>query len=167
MKILHLLCAVAVLVSFAMAQKEAPLPKDLPPYGAEKPLAAPTVSASKLDNGLTVWLVSEPGFPKLALCVAVRGGFAADPADRPGISQLLAKTMGQGTKTRSAKQVAQELQGAGGDLTAQSRNDYIEVSTTILSTKKDNAVAVFLTSCRMRPSPTLKSLSRNATRRMS
>src|SRR5579872_1255200 len=142
MKILHLLCAVAVLVSFAMAQKEAPLPKDLPPYGAEKPLAAPTVSASKLDNGLTVWLVSEPGFPKLALCVAVRGGFAADPADRPGISQLLAKTMGQGTKTRSAKQVAQELQGAGGDLTAQSRNDYIEVSTTILSTKKDNAVAV-------------------------
>jgi zinc protease len=84
MKTLILLGVVALLVSSAMAQKEAPLPKDLPAYDAEKPLATPTVSPSKLDNGLTVWLVSEPGFPKLALCVAVRGGFAADPADRPG-----------------------------------------------------------------------------------
>jgi len=142
MKILNLVCAVALLVSSAMAQKEAPLPKDLPPYGVERPLAPPLVSASKLDNGLTVWLVPEPGFPKLALCIAVRGGFAADPADRPGISQLLAKTIDQGTKTRSARQVAQEIQAAGGDLTAQPRNDYIEVSTTILSAKKDSGVAV-------------------------
>ena len=143
MKILNVIFAFALLVSFAVAQKETPLPKDLPPYGPEKPLAAPNVSASKLDNGLTVWLVSEPGFPKIAFGAAVRGGFAADPADRPGISELLAKTIDQGTKTRSAKQVAQEIQGAGGDLTAQSRNDYIEVSTAILSSKKDGGLAVF------------------------
>jgi zinc protease len=58
------------------------------------------------------------------------------------ISQLLARTIDQGTKTRSAKQVAQEIQAAGGDLTAQPRNDYIEVSTTILSAKTDSGVAV-------------------------
>ena len=90
------------------------MPKDLPPYGAEKPLSAPSVKSAKLDNGLTVWLVSEPGFPKVAFTVAVRGGFAADPADRPGISELLSKTIDQGTKTRTAKQIAQELQAAGG-----------------------------------------------------
>ena len=113
MKILNAVLVVFVLASPSMAQKESPLPKDLPPYGAEKALAAPAVTASKLDNGLTVWLVSEPGFPKIAFSVAVRGGFAADPADRPGISELLANTIDQGTKTRSAKQVAQEIQAAG------------------------------------------------------
>lgn len=134
--------AILLLASLALAQKEAPLPKDLPPYGAEKPLSAPSVKTAKLDNGLTIWLVSEPGFPKVALTVAVRGGFAADPADRPGISELLCKTIDQGTKSRSAKQIAQELQAAGGDLGADPRKDYIAVSTSVLASKLDTAVTI-------------------------
>jgi len=80
------------LASVTAAQKEVPLPKDLPPYAAEQPLRAPAVQSSKLANGLTVWLVSQRGLPKVAFAVAVRGGFAADPADRPGITELLTKT---------------------------------------------------------------------------
>lgn len=142
MKIFGVACALLLFASFAVAQKNAPLPKDLPPYGPEKPLQAPRVTTSKLDNGLTVWLVSEPGFPKIAFSVAVRGGFAADPAERPGISELLAKTIVQGTKTRSARQVAEEIQAAGGDLNAQTRRDFLIISTTILSSRTDGGVTV-------------------------
>jgi zinc protease len=134
--------AVLLLASFAGAQKEAPLPKDLPPYGPEKPLATPSVKSATLDNGLTLWLVSEPGFPKVALTVAVRGGLAADPAARPGLSELLSKTLDQGTRTRSAKQIAQELQAAGGDLNASATKDSLELSSVVLSSKVDNAIAV-------------------------
>jgi zinc protease len=144
MKTSYAACAALLfLASLAVAQKETPLPKDLPPYGPEKPLTAPSVQVSKLDNGLTVWLVSEPGFPQIALDLAARGGFAADPGDRPGISMLLADTVTQGTTARSAKQVAQEIQAAGGDLTATPHNDFIEVSTTILSGKAEGGMAVF------------------------
>lgn len=142
MKIVNIACALLLFASFALAQKEPALPKDLPPYGAEKPFVAPNVTASRLDNGLTVWLVSEPGFPKIAFSVAVRGGFAADPTDRPGISELLAKTIDQGTKTRSAKQVAEEIQAAGGDLNTAARRDVLIISTTILSSKLDGGVTV-------------------------
>ena len=134
--------AVLLLASFAGAQKEAPLPKDLPPYGPEKPLATPSVKSATLDNGLTLWLVSEPGFPKVELTVAVRGGLAADPAARPGLSELLSKTLDQGTRTRSAKQIAQELQAAGGDLNASATKDSLELSSVVLSSKVDNAIAV-------------------------
>jgi len=134
--------AVLLRPSFAGAQKEAPLPKDLPPYGPEKPLATPSVKSATLDNGLTLWLVSEPGFPKVALTVAVRGGLAADPAARPGLSELLSKTLDQGTRTRSAKQIAQELQAAGGDLNASATKDSLELSSVVLSSKVDNAIAV-------------------------
>jgi len=123
------------LASVTAAQKEVPLPKDLPPYAAEQPLRAPAVQSSKLANGLTVWLVSQRGLPKVAFAVAVRGGFAADPADRPGITELLTKTIDQGTTSRTAKQISQELQAAGGDLSAESSKDFMQVSTAVLSSK--------------------------------
>lgn len=52
-----------LLCAFVQAQKEAPLPKDLPPYGAQTAFQPPEVKASRLGNGLTLWLVSEPGLP--------------------------------------------------------------------------------------------------------
>jgi len=134
--------AIFFLAASSFAQKELQMPKDLPPYGAEKPLSPPAVHSAKLDNGLTVWLVSEPGFPKVAFTVAVRGGFAADPSDRPGISELLSKTVDQGTKAHSAKQIAQELQAAGGDLSASSHKDFIEIDTAVLASKMDAGISV-------------------------
>lgn len=140
MKISQICGALIFLAGMSFAQKEAPLPPDLPAYGPEKPLQAPVVNATKLENGLTVWLVSEPGFPKVAFQIAVRGGLAADPADRPGISELLAKTIDQGTKTRNAKQIAQELQAAGGDCNATTEKDDIEISTSVLSSRIETGV---------------------------
>jgi len=139
-KIANTCGALILLVGMSFAQKEAPLPPDLPPYGPEKPLQAPAVNTTRLDNGLTVWLVSEPGFPKVAFQVAVRGGLAADSPDRPGISELLAKTIDQGTKTRNAKQIAQELQAAGGDLNAATEKDDTEISTSVLSSRIETGV---------------------------
>ncbi len=96
------------------AEKQVPLPKDLPAYGALKPLPTPGIRQLKLDNGLLVWLVRTPGFPKVSYALAVRGGSAADPKDRPGLAGLLADTVTQGTANRGAKQIAEEAQGAGG-----------------------------------------------------
>jgi zinc protease len=141
-RVLKLIAIFALFASCAFAQKQAPLPKDLPPYGPEKTVEAPAVKISKLDNGLTVWLVSKPGFPKLSYAVAVRGGFAEDPKDRPGISELLSNTIDQGTKSRKAREIAEEFQGAGGDLSAAAYRDDIEVSTTILAGKAESAIAV-------------------------
>src|SRR5579885_1902114 len=62
----------------ASAQKDKPLPKDLPPFGPEKPLQTPRVQQTTLENGLTIWLVSEPGFPKIFYDVVILGGYAAD-----------------------------------------------------------------------------------------
>ncbi len=128
--------------AFAQETKEPPLPKDLPPYGALKPFMPPNVRQEKLSNGLTLWLVPEPGFPKVALAVSVRGGLASDPASRPGLSELLADTVNQGTKTRTAKQIAEEIQAAGGDLSVSSAADSLTLSTEVLAEKTESALAV-------------------------
>jgi len=124
------------------AEKEKPLPKELPPYGELKPFQAPKATARKLPNGLTVWLVPRPGFPKVALGVAVRGGKAADPKDRPGLATLITSTVDQGTKTRTAKQIAEELQAAGGDLSGDPGADDIILSTSVLSSKVEAGLTI-------------------------
>ena len=141
-KALAIFCLCSLLTSLALAQKETSLPKDLPRYGPEKPLQTPSVKSVKLENGLGLWLVSKPGFPKVAVTIAVHGGLAADPADKPGMSELLSKTIDQGTHSRSAKQIAEEMQAAGGDLSASADKDSIQLSTVILSSKLDAAMPV-------------------------
>lgn len=133
---------VLLFVAAAQAQKEAPLPKDLPPYGAQPAFEPPEVKATKLDNGLTVWLVAQPGLPKVSFHIVVFGGLAADSGDRPGLSELLAKTLSQGTKSRSAKQIAEEMQSAGGDLSVGADRDSISVGTSALSAKTELAAGL-------------------------
>lgn len=124
------------------ADKGPALPKNLPPYGSTKPVSAPAVKKFKLENGLEVWLAPLSGFPKVAFAAAVRGGYVADPKDRPGMADLLAAAVSQGTKTRSARQIAEELQAAGGDLTATANADSMLLVTTVLNSKVDGALRV-------------------------
>ena len=94
------------LVAPSAAEKRKPFPKDLPPYGPLEPFKAPQVTTRTLSNGLTLWLVPRPGFPKVSFAVAVRGGLASDPKERPGLSQLITDAVDQGTKTRTASPAA-------------------------------------------------------------
>jgi len=135
--------AALVLALAALAADKQSLPKDLPAYGPIKQLAAPHVTEVKLDNGLTVWLVPEAGFPKVAFTLAVRGGYTADPKDRPGFADLIAATVTQGTRNRSAKQVAEDLEAAGGDLSGNATPDSILIETSVLSSKAAAALEVF------------------------
>lgn len=138
----RLLLACALAVPALAAEKPRPLPKELPPYGPLVPFHAPHVEVRTLANGMTLWLVPRPGFPKVALTFAVRGGMAEDPKPLPGLSQLLVATIDQGTKTRSARQIAEEIQAAGGDLSGSARADAIVISTGVLASKTDAALDV-------------------------
>ncbi len=131
-----------LVATFVHAQKEHALPKDLPPYGPLTPFSAPAVKTIQLDNGLTLWMVSRGGFPKVAAVLAVRGGLASDPQNRPGLAEILANALSQGTKTRSARQIAEQLQAAGGDLDVQATQDSIIVSTSVLADKFEQALPI-------------------------
>jgi zinc protease len=126
----------------AAIEREKPLPKDLPPYGPLKPFRAPQVAPRKLSNGLTLWLVPAHEFPKVSFAIAIRGGMAADPQGRPGLSRLMVDTLDQGTKTRTARDIAEQVQAAGGDLSGHADADYLVLATSVLSAKTDAGLAV-------------------------
>ena len=74
------------LTAGAAGAAQTTLPKDLPPYGQDKPLPVPAITQKTLDNGLTVWVLPRTdGPPKVDVVLAVRGGKASDPADLPAM----------------------------------------------------------------------------------
>src|SRR5437763_1359936 len=81
--------------------------------GAE---ARAQVVESKTPEGLTVWTAPRPGLPRVTALLVVRGGATADPRDLPGLSEVLAYTLTEGTHSRSAQKLAEDAQAAGGEL---------------------------------------------------
>jgi predicted Zn-dependent peptidase len=67
---------------------------------------------------------------------------SADPKDRAGIAEFLAATIDQGTKTRSAKQIAEQVQVTGGDLSVDASVDGLAISTSVLAEKTEQALAL-------------------------
>ncbi|MGH9432212.1 MAG: M16 family metallopeptidase [Terriglobia bacterium] len=136
MRIAMLALAGLMIVPLAAAQEKGPpLPKNLPPYGPLVPFRAPQVVQKRLANGLTLWMVPRPGFPKVSFAVAVRGGMASDPKNRPGLSKLLLDTIDQGTKTKSARQIAEAFQADGGDLTGAPHADFAPMDISVLASR--------------------------------
>jgi predicted Zn-dependent peptidase len=128
------LLAAGLLAPAAFAAEPPPLPAGFPAFGADRPLPVPAIAKSTLPNGLTVWLVKRPGFPKVSAVLAVRGGTAADPAGMEGVSNLLASTLKEGTAKKSSRQIAEELQAIGGDLGVSAGADAVTLRASALAT---------------------------------
>lgn len=79
-----------------------------------------------LPNGMTVLLKQNPGSQTVALKLFVKGGQLKEAV--PGIAQLTAQMLLQGTESRTAEEISQELESKGMSLSANATEDYMEVS---------------------------------------
>jgi len=96
---------------------EAKLDRSAPP--ASKPPAAfraPVPVALSLKNGLPVWVLPRRDLPTVSLAVAMMGGAAVQPIDRPGLARLTLSVMDEGTRTRSAAEIALAVEAMGASL---------------------------------------------------
>ncbi|HYD80052.1 MAG TPA: pitrilysin family protein [Paucimonas sp.] len=83
---------------------------------AAEPLKAVTLpkgDAFTLPNGLTVIHYHNPALPLVAAELVVKSGSAANPVDKPGLASFTAAMLEQGTKHRSALQIADEVAQLG------------------------------------------------------
>lgn len=120
----------------------APLPKDLPAYGPDKPLPTPQIAQRTLPNGLTVWVVPREGLPKVNVALSVLGGTAADDAATPAISEMMARLLNEGTVSRSSRDIAEALQAIGGDYAAGAGDDAVSIRASALSSHASQLLAL-------------------------
>ena len=113
-----------------------------PPVAAEIAPAIPAPVTQKLANGLTVISVARRDLPLLTAALVVGGGAAADPRDKAGLGELTANLVTKGTATRSATQIAQQVEALGGSLGGGADWDGSTLSLTVKSDQADPALAI-------------------------
>jgi len=99
-------------------------PVEAPP----RPLPArevkfPPYDIRTLENGMQVIVVPHHEQPSVAMRLLVRAGAAQDPEKKAGVSYLTAHMLDQGTRTRSAEQIADDIDSIGGLLTTGAASD--------------------------------------------
>ncbi|WP_237154567.1 M16 family metallopeptidase [Oryzibacter oryziterrae] len=76
------------------------------------------VEVTELDNGITVVTHSMPHLASTALGVWVSAGSRSEAVSENGISHLLEHMAFKGTRKRSAKAIAEEIENVGGEVNA-------------------------------------------------
>lgn len=95
----------------------------LPALATAPEIKFPEVQRAKLKNGLNVLLLERHSAPIVNVAVAVDAGAASDTAAKAGVATLALDLIDEGTKTRDAFQIADQLDSLGARLNTGSSLD--------------------------------------------
>jgi len=109
-----------------------------------KPVTAGEVQKFELSNGLRVLVREDARLPLVAMTAVFRGGLLAETKESNGITRLMAKSLLKGTKTRTAEQIANQIEAVGGVLSSDAGNNSFSVTLDV--TKPDLKLGVTILS---------------------
>ncbi|MBB3872984.1 M16 family metallopeptidase [Brevundimonas mediterranea] len=99
----------------------------LPQPSAEVAPATPSVADFRLDNGLRVLVAPTDGVPLVSARLSFDAGSSDDPTGKAGIASMTAALLTQGTKTKSAPEIATEIEQLGASIGAGAGVDFTNV----------------------------------------
>ncbi len=115
----------------------------LPEPGQAKPLTLPPMQRARLSNGLEVVLLERRELPLVEVRLLSRGGYAADPKGMEGLATLSMGMLDEGTTTRSALDIASELDSLGASVSSGASLDLASVSLSAVSTRLEPALDIY------------------------
>lgn len=127
-----------VLTLFALASLVLAVPtfaqKETPPEGsAPKPFVFPKQDSYTLPNGMKVTLVQYGSIPKVAFQATIYAGTKDDAKGKKALSEMTGLMLKEGTKTRSADQIALETANMGGGINVGTGTDSTNITGEVLS----------------------------------
>lgn len=131
-----LLCTLLLPATQISAQGPIPSP------GAPRSAAIPGVKETTLKNGLTVAVIEKKGVPMVTVQLLVRNGANSEDAKKAGLANLTAGLLTKGTKTKSATQIAEEIEFLGGSIFSFAGWQNSSVGMSVTSDKFDQAMAI-------------------------
>ena len=103
----------------------------------------PDVRRTTLSNGLEVLFIERRETPIVELELLVDAGYAADQFAVPGVANFTSAMLDEGTKTRSALEISEELASLGATLSVNTALDASWVSISALKHNLDASLDVF------------------------
>jgi zinc protease len=105
---------------------------------------APSHAAAKIQHlvspgGIEAWFVQDATVPLIAMEYAFGGGATQDPADKPGVGNMVADTLDEGSGELDSKTFHERLDRRAIELSFTSTRDYFRGSLRMLKDNKDEA----------------------------
>ncbi|MBE2205623.1 MAG: insulinase family protein [Chthoniobacterales bacterium] len=85
-----------------------------------------------LSNGFRLLVREDSRLPLVSINAVFRGGLLGETKENNGITQLFTRTILKGTKTRSAEQIASQIESTGGSISSQGGNNSFSVSVNVM-----------------------------------
>ena len=128
--------AALVVIAASPVRSQAAWPSEGPPRPLpSRPASFPPYEIRTLPNGLQVVAVLHHEQPVVSMRMIVRAGGVLDPPGKAGVADLTASLLDQGTTTRTAHQVNDEIDFIGGAMGAGAGPDLTFVNVVVM---KDN-----------------------------
>ncbi|MGD9628041.1 MAG: M16 family metallopeptidase [Pyrinomonadaceae bacterium] len=114
-----------------------------PAPGPARPVSVPAVKEATLKNGLRIAVIEKRGVPLISVQMLIRSGAAGEGMKKAGLANLTADMLTKGTKTRSAQQVAEEMEFLGSSINSGAGWNSSNVGMTVTADKLNDAMAIF------------------------
>ncbi|WP_413288525.1 M16 family metallopeptidase [Bdellovibrio sp. HCB337] len=136
------------LVGCAGSNKKAEAPK------SEKPAAPVVVSNGgqfklrpmrevQLENGLRIVFITDNSLPRVSMTMLAKVGSRQDPAGKEGLNNLTSQLLEQGTQTKNAMALADELGQLGTEINIESGNDFTVISMDALVNTSEKMLGLY------------------------
>jgi zinc protease len=107
-------------------------------------LATPAAQAMTIERvispgGIEAWLVHDSAVPVVALEFAMPGGASQDPADKPGVANMVASTIDEGSGPLDAAAFHDKVERKAIELSFRASRDYFRGTMRTLTENRDEA----------------------------
>ncbi len=96
-----------------------------------------------LKNGLQVIYIKDTTLPRISFHLMLKTGAAQDPKGEEGLSNLTLALLEQGTKDKTATEIADEFAQLGSSFGESAAADYMMMNTAGLSEFKDKLISIY------------------------
>ncbi len=113
-----------------------------PPFGEPPTLKAPTVDTGELANGLRMFVIEDREIPLVQFEIRLRGGHLLENPDKPGVANLLAQTMTEGTESKTPDELEQAIDLLGASISVSSGSQSFLIRGSTLARNYDATMAL-------------------------
>jgi zinc protease len=128
---------------YSTAPSEVDRKAGVPSAGTPPEARFPKFQRATLSNGLQVIFAERPSIPQVDFRLLVDAGYAADQFAAAGTDSMTLAMMDEGTKTRNALQISDELALLGAELETGSNLDMSSVSLSALKENLDKSLDLY------------------------
>ena len=143
MKFKIYLFLIPLLILLSCAEKDKVPAYKAATEGELAPVKLPQIQEKTLDNGLKIIVVEQHELPLVSFRLMVKSGATNDPKKLAGLASFTANLLTKGTESRSAVDIANEIDFIGGNLRASADWDRSNVSCQVLTRHFDTGLGLF------------------------